>query len=96
MVDPFAATALPSSMALLESLWLTMGMCTSADGEFILSSLENGISLGLVRPMDPRIVSWAVLGSIKQLVEVLIEKRERDLRAMAAALVDYNLAGLLA
>jgi AcrR family transcriptional regulator len=64
--------------------------------QFILMSLENGMALGLLRPMEPRIVSWAVLGSIKQLVEVLIEQRERDLRAMAAALVDYNLAGLLA
>ncbi len=73
---------------------------------FIVMSLENGIELGLLRPMDSRIVSWAVLGSIKQLVEVLIiaplaplndmEKRERDLHAMAASLVDYNLAGLLA
>ncbi len=64
--------------------------------QFIVMSLENGMQLGLLRPMDPRIVSWAVLGSIKQLVEVLIEKRERDLRVMAASLVDYNLAGLLA
>lgn len=64
--------------------------------DFIAMSIDNGIRLGLVRTTDTRIVSWAVLGSIKQLVEVLIDKRERDLRAMAAALVDYNLAGLLA
>ena len=64
--------------------------------DFIAMSIDNGIRLGLVRATDTRIVSWAVLGSIKQLVEVLIDKRERDLHAMAASLVDYNLAGLLA
>lgn len=64
--------------------------------EFIVMSLDNGVHLGLVRSTDTRIVGWAVLGSIKQLVEVLVERRERDLRAMAASLVDYNLAGLLA
>jgi AcrR family transcriptional regulator len=74
--------------------------------QFLVMSLENGIALGILRPMDPVIVSWAVLGSIKQLVEVLIiaplapttdvDKRGRDLRAMATSLVDYNLAGLLA
>lgn len=64
--------------------------------EFIVMSLDNGVALGLLRAMDTRIVSWAVLGSIKQLVEVLVDRRERDLRAMAASLVDYNLAGLLA
>ncbi len=64
--------------------------------QFITMSLDNGVALGLVRATDTRIVGWAVLGSIKQLVEVLIDRRERDLRAMASALVDYNLAGLLA
>jgi AcrR family transcriptional regulator len=74
--------------------------------QFIVMSLENGIQLGLLRPLDPRIVSWAVLGSIKQLVEVLIippnapaaetPARARDVRSMAVSLVDYNLAGLLA
>lgn len=73
--------------------------------QFLVMSLENGIALGMLRPLDSRIVSWAVLGSIKQLVEVLIiaplapttdgGERERDLRAMATSLVDYNLAGLL-
>jgi AcrR family transcriptional regulator len=64
--------------------------------EFITMSLDNGVQLGLVRTMDTRIVGWAVLGSIKQLVAVLVDRRERDLHAMAAALVDYNLAGLRA
>ena len=49
-----------------------------------------------MRATDTRILAWAVLGSIKQLVEVLVERRERDLHAMVASLVDYNLAGLLA
>jgi AcrR family transcriptional regulator len=87
--------------------------------DFITMSLDNGVGLGLVRAMDTRIVGWAVLGSIKQIVEVLVDggtsgprsgpdpivsaasggtpaDRERDLHAMAASLVDYNLAGLLA
>lgn len=64
--------------------------------DFIAMSLDNGVRLGLLRETDTRIVGWAVLGSIKQLVEVLIDRRERDLRALAASLVDYNLAGLLA
>lgn len=63
---------------------------------FIAMSLENGVNLGLLRVTDTRLVSWAVLGSIKQIVEVLVDRRERDLRAMAASLVDYNLRGLLA
>jgi len=63
--------------------------------DFITMSLDNGVHLGLIRKMDTRIVGWAVLGSIKQLVEVLIDRRERDLRAMATSLVDYNLAGLV-
>lgn len=64
--------------------------------EFITMSLDNGVRLGLLRAMDTRIVGWAVLGSIKQLVEVLIERRERDLHVLTESLVDYNLAGLLA
>lgn len=64
--------------------------------EFIVMSLDNGVALGLLRKMDTNIVSWAVLGSIKQLVEVLVDRRESDLRGMAESLVEYNLAGLLA
>jgi AcrR family transcriptional regulator len=64
--------------------------------DFITMSLDNGVRLGLLRATDTRIVGWAVLGSIKQLVEILIDRRERDLRVLTASLVDYNLAGLLA
>ena len=64
--------------------------------DFIVMSLDNGVALGLLRTMDTRIAGWMVLGSIKQLALVLIDRRERDLHAMAASLVDYNLAGLRA
>jgi AcrR family transcriptional regulator len=63
--------------------------------DFIEHSLHNGMALGIVRGLDARIAAWSVLGSIKQLVEVLVDRRERDLRALAESVVEYNLRGLL-
>jgi AcrR family transcriptional regulator len=58
--------------------------------------LRMGVTMKLVRPCDPSLVAWCVLGSVKELVDrvVLAEPAPRDLEHLARELVAFNLRGL--
>ena len=60
-------------------------------------ALRLGMDMGLVRPCDPSLVAWCVLGSVKEVVDrvVLVERRGAlDLDTLARELVAFNLHGL--
>jgi AcrR family transcriptional regulator len=63
----------------------------------IASALRTGTEMGLVRPCDPDLVAWCVLGSIKEVVDrvfVLGGNEPRDLALLSREVVDFNLRGL--
>jgi len=66
----------------------------------IESGLRLGITMELVRPCDPALIAWCVLGSVKEVVDrvVLAEGTEVGLAAnvdhLARELVEFNLRGL--
>lgn len=67
----------------------------------ISSSLNDGIAMGMVRPIDRADIEMyaaCVLGSLKESVDRLLQKRARkkgDIKAIAKRLLDYNLYGIL-
>jgi AcrR family transcriptional regulator len=64
---------------------------------WIVASLENGKSLGLVRELDSDNVAWMMIGGVKQILQLVIEKRSPlDLDRMTEVVLDYNLQGVLA
>ena len=56
------------------------------------------LEVPLVRPCDPRLVSWCVLGSVKEVCDHLFVAEPRpdavDLAVVGRALVDFNLRGV--
>jgi AcrR family transcriptional regulator len=66
--------------------------------ELIQSALVTGQEIGLVRPLDPMMTSYCILGSVKELVDHLISSAQAgkppDLDASTDALVNYNLSGV--
>ena len=65
-------------------------------GGLIERALRTGMEMGLARPCDPRLVSWCVLGSMKEVCDHLfvVDHGQRDLAEAARALVDFNLRGI--
>jgi AcrR family transcriptional regulator len=64
----------------------------------VAESLKNGAKMGLTRPVNERVVATALIGSIKEvlyqyLVVDQVDIADRD--AVALALFDYSLRGLL-
>ncbi|MSP62498.1 MAG: TetR/AcrR family transcriptional regulator [Myxococcales bacterium] len=59
-------------------------------------ALRTGIAMGLVRECDPHLVSWCVLGSIKEVCDrVFVIGHERvDLPRLGRELVDFNMRGI--
>jgi AcrR family transcriptional regulator len=62
----------------------------------IEGGLRLGVQMGLVRPCDPRLVSWCVLGSVKEVCDHLFVAggAGSDLVEAGRALVDFNLRGV--
>ncbi|AKF06325.1 TetR/AcrR family transcriptional regulator [Sandaracinus amylolyticus] len=59
-------------------------------------SLQNAQALGLMRVLDVDFVSWSVIGAVKQIVELSLERREgADLDRATRALLDLHLDGML-
>lgn len=61
-------------------------------------SMENAQTLGLMRTLDAELAAWSVIGAVKQIVELSLERRasDADLDRMTRALLDLHLEGLLA
>jgi len=65
--------------------------------QMIRNSLEIGVQLQLVRPLDPRITAYFILGSVKEaLIAALLDGAPElsDLDTIALEIVRYNLWGL--
>lgn len=63
---------------------------------WLTDSLMNGQALGFLRPFDPTLVAWTILGSVERSLRLLLERpRAFEVEAMADALLDSHLTGLL-
>lgn len=59
-------------------------------------SLQAGQQLGFVREIDANNAAWCILGSIKQLLELTVDKPEAelDLDHLSEVVLDFNLHGV--
>lgn len=57
---------------------------------FISSSIEKGISMGLLRECDPKLLARAVVGAIKETIVGLLEEGGVDTYRVAKELVDLG------
>lgn len=60
-------------------------------------ALQSGIAIGLVRPCNTRLVAYAVLGSMQEIVRQVAFKgiSPRNLRALLDDLIEFGLRGVL-
>lgn len=66
--------------------------------DYIRRSLDEGQRMGILRAMDTQVAAFCVLGTIKQLMELLVmddEVTPVDVDRLALAVLDFNLRGLL-
>lgn len=66
---------------------------------WLADALTNGARLGLLRVADGELAAWAVLGTIKQMVQLLVDgsessERKPTISDAAEAILDYSLLGL--
>jgi AcrR family transcriptional regulator len=66
--------------------------------ELIQRALRTGIEMGVVRPCDPALVSWCVLGSVKEVIDrvFVVGQPGTDIEALGRELVEFNLRGVFA
>jgi AcrR family transcriptional regulator len=67
----------------------------------IEGALRLGQTMGLVRPLDPRVVAQCVLGSVKEVMLRLLTAQETDgfevgREALVREILDYSLHGIFA
>lgn len=63
---------------------------------WLQTSLNNGQALGLLRDIDSEYVAWSILGSVKQLLWLVIDEPNADLDRLGAVLLDHHLCGIRA
>lgn len=61
---------------------------------WLVESLENGQAMGFIRECDPVAVSWCIIGSVKQLLERILDD-DGDVEHLALVLLEYNLLGIM-
>lgn len=59
-------------------------------------SLTTGQQIGLIRPIDPELTAWCILGSVKQFLQLVLDTpdEELDLDHLSEVILDYNLQGV--
>lgn len=64
---------------------------------WLSESLSNGQKLGWLRKFDCDVVSWAIIGSVRQLIELSLDKALSDeaLQSMTISLLEFSLMGVL-
>src|SRR5438128_12317130 len=67
--------------------------------DLIEKGLRLGMQMGLVRPCDPALVSWCVLGSAKEVIDRAIVAGEvaagsDEIEALGRELMEFNLRGI--
>jgi AcrR family transcriptional regulator len=65
---------------------------------WLSASLENGQRIGLVRAIDTESVAWCIIGSVKQFLQLVLEKPDSDLDLdhLSEVILDFNLQGIRA
>jgi AcrR family transcriptional regulator len=61
-------------------------------------SLENGQRIGLVRQLDTKYVAWCILGSVKQFLQLVLDRPRADFDVdhLSQVILDFHLQGILA
>lgn len=61
-------------------------------------SLANGQTIGLIREIDTEYVAWCIIGSVKQFLQLVLEKpdAELDVDHLGMVILDFNLQGIRA
>jgi len=64
--------------------------------DLIARALREGVAMGLVRPCDPDVVSWCVLGSVKQVIDrVFVDGAgDQDATRLGRELIGFILNGV--
>jgi AcrR family transcriptional regulator len=67
---------------------------------WLADALSNGARLGLLRSTNNELAAWAVLGTVKQMVQLLVDEpvegaKRPTVAEAAEAILDYSLLGLL-
>lgn len=61
-------------------------------------SLENGQRIGLVRQLDTEYVAWCIIGSVRQFLQLVLDRprAELDIDHLSQVILDFHLQGILA
>lgn len=61
-------------------------------------SLENGQRIGLVRQLDTEYVAWCIIGSVRQFLQLVLDRprAELDVDHLSQVILDFHLQGILA
>ncbi len=62
--------------------------------EMVKTSLEKGILMGYLKPVNTEIIAQAIVGAVKEVTRNIIEKGNADDYMVAKELVDFALGGL--
>ncbi len=62
--------------------------------DYISSSIEKGINMGLLRECNPKLLARAVVGAIKETILGLLEEEEVDIYGVAKELVQLGARGV--
>ncbi len=62
--------------------------------EMVKTSLEKGILMGYLKPVNTEVVAQAIVGAVKEVTGNLIEKNNADKYMIAKELVEFALGGL--
>ncbi len=60
----------------------------------IKRSLDLGIEMNLVRQSDTQVVSYCILGGIKEAIAVLSRGRQKNISALVEEILDFGLRGV--
>lgn len=65
---------------------------------WLSDSLENGQRIGLVRQLDTEHVAWCIIGSVKQFLQLVLDRprEELDVDHLSQVILDFHLQGILA
>lgn len=65
---------------------------------WLSDSLENGQRIGLVRQLDTQYVAWCIIGSVKQFLQLVLDRPRADFDVdhLSQVILDFHLQGILA
>jgi len=62
--------------------------------ELVKKTLEKGIEMGILKPIDTEIIARAIVGAGKEVLKGLISKEEVDLLKVAEELINFCMGGI--